>query len=123
VITLHLPFPPTSNHTNGIGRRKDGTPYVYSNKSLKQFQADAKVMYLQQRKSCGTPIEGHFTYHIVLDQSRRAVARDGQNREKYVLDFLQDVGLIKNDKLADGGSWSWGPIDGCLVRAFKTVIA
>lgn len=123
MVTLSLPFPPTANHTNGIGRRKNGTAYIYSKENLRQFKKDAHVMYLEQRHRCGDPIKGHFTYHIVLDESKRRSINDGQNREKYVLDFCQDVGLIENDKLADGGSWSWGPVDGCFVRLYKVIVA
>lgn len=123
MVTLYLPFPPTLNHTNGLGVSKSGKPYVYSKQNLKKFKADAHVMYLQQRKKCGEPIRGYFTYHVVLDQAQRSPVMDGQNRDKYVLDFLQDVGLIENDKLSDGGGWTWGPVNGCLVRVYKVTVA
>lgn len=118
MVTIALPFPPTINHAKGIGRRKDGSSFMYLNDAPRKFKADAQVAFLMQRKQCGEPIIGNFTYHIVLDEKRRKVARDGDNRGKYVLDFLQSVGLIENDKLADGGSWSWGPVEGCFVRVY-----
>lgn len=121
MVTLSLPFPPTLNHAKGIGRRKDGSAFMYSKDNLKQFKKDAHGFYLEQKRDCGEPIKGNFTYHIVLDEKRRPVARDGDNRGKYVLDFLQSVGLIEDDKLADAGSWSWGPVEKntCFVRVFK----
>lgn len=121
MVTLTLPFPPTLNHSKGIGKRKNGSAYMYLRDHTRKFIDDAMVCYLQQRKTCGTPIKGNFTYHMVLDEKKRKVARDGSNRDKHVLDFLQSIKLIEDDKLADAGSWSWGPIEPgtCFIRLYQ----
>jgi len=65
-------------------------------------------MYMMQRPPTIKPVPGPFTYHLILNEKMRHGNSDGDNRGKYVLDFVQRVGLIENDKLAEGGSWSWG---------------
>lgn len=74
-------------------------------------------MFRAQQKYAGTPIKGAFTYHLILDETRWPKASDGDNRCKAPLDFLQEVGLIENDKYAAGGSWSWGPVKGARITA------
>lgn len=114
MVTLTLPFPVSVNR---IWRQGKGNTYL--SPQYKAWKDEAYVAYIQQRKTVGTPVDGNFTYHIILDEKRRKQARDGDNRGKVILDFLQDVGLIVDDKLADAGSWSWGPVDGCMVRVHK----
>lgn len=114
MVTLTLPFPVSVNR---IWRHGKGKTFI--SKQYAAWKGAAHVAYLQQRKSVGEPVAGNFTYHIILDEKRRKQARDGDNRGKVVLDFLQDVGLIVDDKFADAGSWSWGPVDGCMVRVYK----
>lgn len=118
MVMLHLPFPPSVNR---IWRSGKGRTYI--SKQYKAWKDEAMARYLEQRSSAGNPIVGNFTYHIILDEKRRKVARDGDNRGKVVLDLLQSVGLIEDDKLADAGSWSWGPVDGggCIVRAYGKI--
>jgi Holliday junction resolvase RusA-like endonuclease len=104
MIVLHLPFPPSVNSANNYGRKG-----YYPSDKKKSFFWDANALYLTQKRSLsGHRIEGPFTYHIVLNRSQRRRNADGDNHTKYVLDFAQTVGLIENDKLAEGGSWSWG---------------
>ena len=111
MVTLTLPFPVSSNR---IWRNGNGRTYI--SPQYRAWKDQAYVAYIQQRKTVGSPVEGNFTYHIILDEKKRKQARDGDNRGKVVLDFLQSVGLIVDDKLADAGSWSWGPVEGCMVR-------
>lgn len=120
VVTLVLPFPPSANR---LWRNANSRTYL--SESYREWKDEAHVAYLQQKKAAGTPIKGNFHYHIVLDEKRRKRARDGDNRGKAVLDFIQSVGLIEDDKLADAGSWSWGPCDPdmCFVRVYKKVAA
>lgn len=104
MIVLHLPFPPSVNSANNYGRKG----YYPSEKKV-GFYRDANVLFLTQKRALkGQRIEGPFTYHIVLNRSKRRPLADGDNHLKYVLDFAQIVGLIDNDKFAEGGSWSWG---------------
>jgi Holliday junction resolvase RusA-like endonuclease len=114
MVTLELPFPPSAN---SIWRR--GKHSTYISKQYAAWKKAAGDAFLMQKRGCGTPIDGHFTYHITLNEKRRKVARDGDNRTKVVLDFVQAMGLIVDDKFADAGGWSWGPVEGCTVRLFK----
>lgn len=112
---LILPFPPSQNtlFKNIPGGRAKTTRYL-------DWDGEAYYQWLEQKKTCGSPIKGKFIYHIVLDENKRA-NRDGDNFNKAVLDFLQRVGMIENDSLADAGSWSWGPTDPgmCTVSVYQ----
>jgi Holliday junction resolvase RusA-like endonuclease len=112
MIVLHLPFPPSVNSANNYGRKG----YYPSEKKV-AFYRDANTLFLTQKRALrGQKVEGPFTYHIVLNRSKRRPLADGDNHLKYVLDFAQIVGLIDNDKLAEGGSWSWGDCEhGCML--------
>ena len=116
MVTISLPFPVSANRI-----WRNGNKRTYISPQYKAWKDEAFVSYLQQKRDAGEPIKGNFTYHIVLDETRRKVARDGDNRGKVCLDFLQAVGLIEDDKLADAGSWSWGPTEKntCFIRVFK----
>ena len=119
MVTLSLPFPPSQNGLfSNFGRKR-----VRSERYL-NWEGEAYFAFLEQKKECGRPIKGNFTYHLVLDEGKRA-NRDGDNFNKAVLDFLQKFGLIENDKFADAGSWSWGPCDPgtCFVRLYPKVSA
>lgn len=113
---LVLPFPPTLNHM--WGRKGKAT---FPSKAYKTWKEEANAVFLQQKRAAGAPIKGNFTYHLLLDEKRRARAMDGDNRNKAPLDFLQSVGMIENDKLADSGSWSWGPCDPdmCVISVYQ----
>lgn len=113
MVTLTLPFPPSANR---LWRTGNGRTYL--SPQYRDWKDSAFASYLQQKRVAGEPVQGAFTYHIVLDEKKRKQARDGDNRSKAVLDFLQSVGLIEDDKLADAGSWSWGPCEAgtCFVR-------
>lgn len=111
-FVLHLPFPPSLNHANPIGRnRRTGKPQVCPSKEKVAFFKEADALYMMQRPPTIKPVPGAFTYHLILNEEMRHGNADGDNRGKYVLDFVQRVGLIENDKLAEGGSWSWGPCE------------
>lgn len=115
-FVIELPWPPSVNDANKIGKnRKTGKPVVYGNQHMVKFLKDADALYLAQAKQLKF-VPGEFTYHLTLNEKLRSPLMDGDNRGKYVLDFLQRVGLIENDKLAHGGSWSWGACEfGCRV--------
>lgn len=116
---LHLPMPPSLNLANRIGRnKKTGKPQVYPNRDKIKFFAEADKLYVMQaRKIAGFP--GAFKYHLILNEAMRHGNADGDNRQKYAIDFLQRVGLIENDKLAEAGSWSWGPCEfGAMISVY-----
>lgn len=104
-VVLHLPWPPSINEANRIGRGR-----YYPSDSKKKFFQDADALFLSQKRGLGR-VDGPFTYHLILNHELRHPLADGDNRGKYPLDFAQRVGLIENDKLAEGGSWSWGPCE------------
>lgn len=114
MVVLDLPFPPSANRLTRHAA-KGGKLMSYSDPAYTSWKNEAHGEWLRQRKSAGEPIKGFFTYHIALDKSRWPKASDGDNRGKAVLDFLQSVGLIENDKYAVGGTWSWAPVKGCFV--------
>lgn len=116
MFVLEMPFPPSVNDANRIGKsRRTGKVVVFGDKGKSQFLKDADALLLMQQKNVKF-VRGPFTYHITLNEKMRGPTMDGDNRGKYVLDYLQRVGLIENDKLAEGGSWSWGPCEfGCNV--------
>jgi Holliday junction resolvase RusA-like endonuclease len=115
-FVLELPWPPSVNDANRIGKnRKTGKPQMFGNPEKLKFIREADILYLMQKRHTSF-VAGEFTYHITLNEQMRGPTMDGDNRGKYVLDFLQRVGLIENDKLAHGGSWSWGACEyGCRI--------
>lgn len=116
---LHLPFPPSLNHANNIGKnRRTGKMQVYASPEKTKFFADAGVLFLSQKRALER-VGGPFTYHLILNEQMRHGNADGDNRGKYCLDYLQKIGLIDNDKLAAGGSWSWGPCEfGAMISVY-----
>lgn len=116
MVVLDLPFPPSANRLTRHGVRGNKL-MSYSDPDYTAWKAEAHGMLDAQKRNVGTPIRGAFTYHLVLDETRWPQASDGDNRQKAVLDFLQDAKLIENDKYAVGGSWSWGPIKGARITA------
>src|SRR5437868_6409848 len=98
-IILHLPWPPSINSTNKFGSRGH-----YPSAEKQKFFREAEKLYLMQKRALGC-VAGKFTYHLTLNRDLRAPLDDGDNRGKYALDFAQKIGLIENDKLAEGGSW------------------
>jgi len=106
MIVLHLPKPPSVNSSNKYTKRG----HHYPSEDKQRFFRDADDLYMTQKRSLmGQGIKGPFTYHLVLNRDWRGPLNDGENYLKYPLDYAQKVGLIENDKLAEGGSWSWGP--------------
>jgi hypothetical protein len=112
MIVLHLPYPPSVNSANGFGSKG-----YYPSAEKKKFFNQAEALFMTQKRALnGLRIEGPFTYHLVLNRSMRHPLADGDNRGKYPLDCAQKFGLIENDKLAEGGSWSWGDCEhGCML--------
>ena len=100
-VILHLPWPPSVNSANRYGKKG-----YFPSKEKKQFFNDADALYMMQARNLGF-VKGRFTYHLVLNEKHRHPLSDGDNRCKYPLDYAQKVGLIENDRFAQGGSWSW----------------
>jgi hypothetical protein len=107
-LILHLPWPPSINDANQFGKNKrTGTPQHFPSKAKESFFKEADGLFLTQKRGLER-VAGPFTYHLILNRDMRSATMDGNNRDKYAIDYLQRVNLIDNDKLAEGGSWSWG---------------
>ena len=102
-IVVDLPFPPSINRLwRVVGRR------LILSDEYRAWLANAKnfMLYTGGGKQ---RLKGHFTYKVILDETERGRTRDGDNfASKAILDLLQSVEVIENDKLADSGSWAWG---------------
>lgn len=112
-IYLALPFPPSVNNSVDYARNKaTGKVVAFQSAAKREFVREADTLFLTQKRALGgRKISGPFTYHLLLNETLRHGNADGDNRQKYALDFLQRVGLIENDKFAMGGSWAWGPCE------------
>lgn len=118
-IVLHLPWPPSVNSANNFGRKG-----YYPSKEKESFFKEADGLFLTQKRSLsGMKVSGPFTYHLILNCNLRGPLDDGDNRAKYPLDCAQRFGLIENDKLAEGGSWSWGPCEHGAMLSIHPVAA
>jgi hypothetical protein len=107
-LILHLPWPPSINDANQFGKNKrTGKPQHFPSKAKESFFKEADGLFLTQKRGLER-VPGPFTYRLILNRDMRSATADGDNRGKYCLDYLQRVNLIDNDKLAEGGSWSWG---------------
>jgi hypothetical protein len=120
MIILHLPWPPSVNSANNYGSKG-----YYPSKEKQAFVRDAGALFLTQKRALsGQKIEGPFTYHLTLNRSLRHPLADGDNRGKYPLDCAQKFGLIANDRLAEGGSWSWGECEhGAMLSIHPVTVA
>jgi len=120
MILLHLPWPPSVNSANNFGRKG-----YFPSKEKQAFVRDANALFLTQKRALnGQKIMGPFTYHLTLNRALRHPLADGDNRGKYPLDCAQKFGLIENDKLAEGGSWSWGECEhGAMLSIHPVTVA
>jgi Holliday junction resolvase RusA-like endonuclease len=108
-ISVSLPMPPSLNSIWKYGRKK-----VYLDPRYRKWKDEAGKMVLVQHAKRKL-IKGNFTAYIMLDRRKRRNS-DCDNRAKAVLDFMQHVGFVENDKLCDSLTVAWGPVDGCLVE-------
>jgi Holliday junction resolvase RusA-like endonuclease len=111
MTTIDLAMPPSVNSIWRINRFRN-KPYL--SERYKTWKRDSDNRYLANKKTW-LPVKGHFSARITLDEKRRRNS-DADNRIKCLLDFLQRVGLIENDKLCDSltVTWGWAP-EGCRV--------
>lgn len=114
MITLSLPMPPSMNklwrpvYAGGKSKMVRRERYV-------TWRNAAHGYYLEQGGHRLPKITGHFRAHIVLNEAKRGNS-DADNRTKPVLDLLQHVQLIANDKFCDRLTVEWGSAPaGCTV--------
>lgn len=112
VTDISLAMPPSVNSIWRVNRFRN-KPYL--SERYKTWKRDADNRYLMNKKTW-RPIAGHFRAHITLDETRRGNS-DADNRVKCLMDFLQRVQIIENDKLCDGLTVTWGRApEGCRIR-------
>lgn len=101
-LSIALPYPPSLNRLwrHVRGRAK---PYLAPRYQTWKRAADNEYM-LHKRE--WKPVAGHFSAAVTLDEKRRR--GDVDNRIKVVLDWLQRVELIENDKFCDAITIRWG---------------
>ena len=115
-VVLNLPLPPSANRLwgqgGGVGKHR-----VFRTPEYKAWTRHADKIALTQKREL---IPQWFTVEILLHHSgRMARSSDSDNRIKAVLDYLQRIHIIENDKYCIGGSWRWAPLteapEGCKV--------
>ncbi len=105
-VTLWLPFPLS---TNQLWRYGKGRAYISN--AYKDWIDSADNAYLQQKRGLPKePIEGKFAASIILDLSK--FGNQDIDNTKCVLDFLQRVRVITNDKNCFSYTITWGNADG-----------
>lgn len=108
---IELAMPPS---LNSIWRMNRERKKMYLSDRYKTWKRDADNRYLANKKNW-LPVKGHFRAYITLDAKRRR--GDCDNRIKGLLDWLQRVELIENDKLCDGVSIDYGHApEGCRIH-------
>lgn len=116
MITLTLPYPPSTNGLWRSSKRKDGTPYVHRTKRYMTWLNSAGWEIRAQKPS---RIDGPVEITIVL--KRGAKNHDLDNRIKPILDALQKFHVIEDDKYVQRLSVEWG--DENRVRVDPVVVA
>jgi Holliday junction resolvase RusA-like endonuclease len=120
---IDLPYPPSVNKlwraTSAISSKR-----VYLAPSYVTWKAEADALLMATRGWTNRRVMGPFSINIDLCAPPKHPRGDLDNRIKAVLDFLQRVSLIHNDKDCQRLVAQWVPIEraphGCRVtlRAF-----
>ncbi len=112
MLTLQLPFPPTTNNLffNLPGRRGGRAP----TKGYKAWKFKAAVAIRQQAPMA---VAGAVMLSIVLGRPDRR-RRDLSNYIKALEDALVQHGLIEDDSMVQNLSVSWGSTPGATVRVW-----
>ncbi len=112
MLTLRLPFPPTTNNLffNLPGRRGGRAP----SKGYKAWKERAAVAIRQQAP---VPVPGPVMLSIVLGRPDRR-RRDLSNYLKALEDALVQHGLIDDDSMVQTLSVSWHNAPGAVLRVW-----
>lgn len=111
-IIIDLPIPTSTNRLHARAHGSHGR--VYRTKEyetwrkncdgyLLKWRSDRRMAGLEPRPH----IAGPFEFCIYL--ARNGHNGDGDNRIKAALDWLQSVGMIRNDVDCQKGRWEWVP--------------
>lgn len=115
-IRLALPYPVSVNKVWGYGKGR-----VFRSPEYKAWLAEANVAWLQQKnRLIVKKVSG--PYMLLLE----AIAPDNRHRdvgnlEKGVSDFLQMIGVVSNDRLAEWIILHWLPATKDRVGVIATV--
>ena len=112
MLTLQLPFPPTTN--NLFVNQRGGRGGRFPSKSYKAWRGRAAVAI---RRQAPEPIKGPVMVNLQFGRPdcRR---RDLDNYSKAPLDALVQHGLIEDDSMVQALSMAWGPVPGATVRVW-----
>lgn len=110
-FTLHLPRPTSVNRgIKYLGNKSPGTVRWFT-------QCNRHIMMMRPKPK---PVHGEFTIDVMIDKSwKRKVDLD--NMIKRLLDYLERVELIDNDKLCDDIHMHWGAAHGGCVVTVRSV--
>ncbi len=112
MLTLHLPFPPTTNNLYVNLRGARGGRFI--SKGYKAWKTKAALVIGRQTLE---PIPGAVMLSIVLGRPDRR-ARDLSNYIKALEDALVQHKLIQDDSMVQSLSVSWGSTPGATVRVW-----
>jgi crossover junction endodeoxyribonuclease RusA len=121
MVTLFLPFPPSVNEAYGNNKSGKGKGR-YPTTKHKAWLAEADACFMEQKaaKTVGTPVIGPYEAFMVFDETRRRWNSDLSNRIKVAEDSLKRFKLIEDDSKCDKLTVTWGPVQGAMIRVFKS---
>jgi crossover junction endodeoxyribonuclease RusA len=97
-LQLILPLPPSINHYNRVGtiggKNVPVKAHTYTSKAGKQFVRDVKQIVL----AAGCPTFGNSKVAVKIDVHLGSRSGDHHNREKPMLDALQEANVFDDDK-------------------------
>lgn len=113
-LTFDLPAPPSINRAGAEFRLGNKAPRVQRWRRA----ADGYLVLTRQNRKLGKPLKGDFAIDIVWDRSLKKRGSDIDNRIKYLLDYLQDLGLFEDDWTCEDLHVRYGSVmrDGCRVQ-------
>lgn len=115
-FTLALPAPPS---VNLFERDRRGRPLGNRSPKVQKWigKCDAVFLTIRPRPQ---PVHGFFIAVIMWD-NRYLTVVDWDNPIKPLMDYLERLGLIDNDRLCYRGTVGFGPAPlGCVVRVQPT---
>lgn len=105
-VVIDLPYPPSVNR---LWRNSgaDATSRVYLSPSYVKWKQAADILLLSTKGWRNKKIAGSFVADIVLCPPQKGMRGDIDNRIKAVLDFLQRIEVVANDKHCQRVSAEW----------------
>jgi len=98
-IVIDLPYPPSINRIwRSSAVIKSGSQKVYLAPTYKAWKSEADALLMTQRGWTLRSFVGPFSLDLALCPPKGQPRGDLDNRIKAVLDFLQRVSIVSNDK-------------------------